>query len=91
VEEALSYRRIRLERSEFAVSKDGMKMFGLLEVNHEFDGIRFAIGLRNVNDQSMRLGMVVGYRVFVCGNMSFTGDLNPCCKSTRKISTSSKP
>jgi hypothetical protein len=77
VEESLSYRRIRIERSEFAVSKDGMKRFGLLEVNHEFDGIRFAIGLRNANDKSMRVGMVAGYRVFVCDNMSFVGDFNP--------------
>lgn len=77
VEESLSYRRIRIERSEFAVSKDGMKMFGLLEVNHEFDGIRFAIGLRNANDKSMRVGMVAGYRVFVCDNMAFQGDFNP--------------
>jgi hypothetical protein len=77
VEESLSYRRIRIERSEFAVSKDGMKCFGLLEVNHEFDGIRFAIGLRNANDKSMRVGMVAGYRVFVCDNMSFVGDFNP--------------
>jgi len=77
VEESLSYRRIRIEKSEFAVSKDGMKMFGLLEVNHEFDGIRFAIGLRNANDKSMRLGMVAGYRVFVCDNMAFAGDFQP--------------
>jgi hypothetical protein len=54
-----------------------MKMFGLLEVNHDFDGIRFAIGLRNANDKSMRLGMVAGYRVFVCDNLAFNGDFNP--------------
>jgi hypothetical protein len=77
VEESLSFRRIRIEKSEFAVSRDGMKMFGLLEVNHEFDGIRFAIGLRNANDKSMRLGMVAGYRVFVCDNMAFAGDFQP--------------
>ena len=52
-------------------------MFGLLEANHDFDGIRFAIGLRNANDKSMRLGMVAGYRVFVCDNMAFAGDFNP--------------
>lgn len=84
VEESLSYRRIRIEKSEFAVSKDGMKMFGLLEVNHEFDGIRFAIGLRNANDKSMRVGMVAGYRVFVCDNMSFQGDFNPMLQKHSK-------
>lgn len=86
IEESLSYRRIRLVRSEFAVSKDGMKMFGLLEVNHELDGIRFAIGLRNANDKSMRLGMVAGYRVFVCDNMSLAGDFKPLlAKHTKNL------
>jgi hypothetical protein len=86
VEESLSYRRIRIEKAEFAVSKDGQKMFGLLEVNHEFDGIRFAIGLRNANDKSMRLGMVAGYRVFVCDNMAFAGDFQPMlAKHTKNL------
>ncbi len=41
-------------------------MFGLMELDHEFSGVRFAIGLRNANDKSMRLALTVGYRVFVC-------------------------
>lgn len=77
IEESLAYRRIMIQRSEFAVSKDGMKCFGLLEVNHEYDGIRFAIGMRNSNDKSMRLAMVAGYRVFVCDNMSINGEFKP--------------
>ena len=77
IEESLAFRHISIERSEFAVSKDGMKMFGLLEVNQVYEGINFAIGLRNANDKSMRLGMVAGYRVFVCDNMSLSGDFNP--------------
>lgn len=86
IEESLAYRHMRIVRSEFAVSKDGMKMFGLLEVNNEFDGIRFAIGLRNANDKSMRLGMVAGYRVFVCDNMSLAGDFTPLlAKHTKNL------
>lgn len=77
LEEALAYRRINIEREEYAVTPDGMKMFGLVELNAEFDGIRFAIGLRNANDKSMRLGMVAGYRVFICDNMSMAGDFKP--------------
>jgi hypothetical protein len=77
IEESLAYRHMRIERSEFAVSKDGMKMFGLLEVNAEYEGVRFAIGCRNANDKSMRLGMVAGYRVFVCDNMALSGDFRP--------------
>jgi Domain of unknown function (DUF932) len=77
VEESLAFRHISLTQSEFAVSKDGMKMFGLLQVNSEYEGVQFAIGLRNANDKSMSLGMVAGYRVFVCDNLALSGDFNP--------------
>lgn len=62
---------------EYAVSPDGMKLFGLLELNSEYEDVRFAIGLRNANDKSMRLGMVAGCRVFVCDNMTPSGDFKP--------------
>jgi hypothetical protein len=77
IDEALALRRFRITRSEFAASSDGMKMFGLLEINAVTCGVRFAIGVRNSNDKSMRLGMVAGYRVTVCDNMMFKGDFNP--------------
>jgi hypothetical protein len=77
LEESLSLRLIRIKREEYAVSPDGMKLFGLIELNAEFQGVRFAIGLRNANDKSMRLGMVAGYRVFVCDNMALGGDFKP--------------
>ena len=77
LEEALSFRHIQIVREEFAVAKDGMRLFGLLEVNAEYEGVRFALGIRNANDKSMRLGIVAGYRVFVCDNMAFAGDFKP--------------
>jgi hypothetical protein len=77
LEESLAFRHIQIMRDEYAVSPDGMRLFGLLEVNEEFQGVRFAIGLRNSNDKSMRLGMVAGYRVFVCDNMALSGDFKP--------------
>jgi hypothetical protein len=77
LEEALSFRHISITRDEYAVSPDGMRLFGLLELDAEYEGLRFAIGLRNANDKSMRLGMVAGYRVFVCDNMALSGDFKP--------------
>ena len=35
---------------------DGMKLFGLIELDVEYAGVRFAVGLRNANDKSMRVG-----------------------------------
>lgn len=75
--ETLSFRHIHAIRDEYAVSDDGMKMFGVLDLETEFRGVRFSIGVRNANDKSMRLAMTVGYRVVVCDNMAFMGDFHP--------------
>src|SRR5690349_7124371 len=64
--EGLAFRHISVVRDEYAVSEDGMKMFGVLDLETTFEGCRFSIGIRNANDKSMRLAMTVGYRVFVC-------------------------
>jgi len=77
LEEALTFRYLKVVREEYAVSQDGMKMFGIMELNSEFRGCRFSIGMRNSNDKSMRLALTVGYRVFVCDNMAFSGDFTP--------------
>ena len=75
--ETLGFRHIGVVRDEYAVSNDGMKMFGVLDLETNFDGCRFSIGVRNANDKSMRLALTVGYRVFVCDNMAFHGDFTP--------------
>jgi len=75
--ETLSFRHIGVVNEEFAISKDGMKMFGVLDLDTGMHGCRFSIGVRNAHDKSMRLAMTVGYRVFVCENMAFSGDFQP--------------
>jgi len=75
--EALSFRYIGVIRDEYAVSPDGMRLFGVLDLETAFDGCRFAIGLRNSNDKSLRLALTCGVRVFVCDNLSFQGELTP--------------
>ena len=75
--ETLGFRHIGVVKDEFAVSRDGMKMFGVLDLDTGMHGCRFSIGIRNAHDKSMRLAMTVGYRVFVCENMAFSGDFQP--------------
>jgi hypothetical protein len=85
--ETLAFRQISVVRDEYAVSEDGMKMFGVLDLETTFEGCRFSIGVRNANDKSMRLAMTVGYRVFVCDNMAFHGDFTPVlAKHTKRFS-----
>jgi Domain of unknown function (DUF932) len=75
--EGLSFRHINVVRDEYAVTEDGMKLFGIMDLETTFEGCRFSLGLRNANDKSMRLGLTVGYRVFICDNMAFHGDFTP--------------
>ena len=75
--ETLSFRHIGVVREEYAVSKDGMKMFGVLDLDTGMPGCRFSIGIRNSHDRSMRLAAVVGVRVLACENMAFSGDFQP--------------
>src|SRR5437899_12332693 len=69
--ETLGFRHIGIVRDEYAVSPDGMRMFGVLDLETGMHGCRFSIGIRNANDKSMRLALTVGYRVMVCDNMAF--------------------
>ena len=73
----LSLRHIGVVTEEFAVSSDGMEMFGVLDLETAFEGCRFAIGIRNANNKRFRLSCTVGLRVFVCQNLAFQGDYTP--------------
>ena len=75
--ETLGFRHIGVVHDEYAVSPDGMKMFGVLDLETEMHSCRFAIGLRNSHDKSMRLALTCGYKVTVCSNMAFSGDFQP--------------
>ena len=75
--ETLSFRHIGVVNEEYAVSADGMKMFGVLDLETQMEGARFSIGVRNSHDKTLRLGLCCGLRVFVCWNMAFCGDFQP--------------
>jgi len=63
--ETLGFRHIGIVREQYAIDRTGMKMFGALDLETTFAvGCRFSIGIRNVNDKSMRLALTVGYRLW---------------------------
>jgi hypothetical protein len=85
--ETLGLRKIGVAAEEYAVSKDGMNMFGVLEIAEGMEGARFALGIRNSNSKMFRLSVTVGYRVFVCANLAFSGDFTPVlAKHTKNFS-----
>lgn len=85
--ESLAFRHISITRDEYAVSPDGLRMFGVLDLDAGCGtGCSFSIGIRNANDKRMRLALTAGYRVFVCDNMAFQGDFTPILyKHSRRL------
>lgn len=74
VVETLGFRHLKVVEDQYAVSPDGMRMFGVLVLDIAENGVRVSIGIRNSHDKSCALGITSGYKVFVCDNMAFYGD-----------------
>lgn len=43
--ETLGFRHVSVVKEEYACSKDGNKLFGVMELETTFDGCRFALGV----------------------------------------------
>jgi hypothetical protein len=76
IERQLMARGIGIRTSQFALQREGARLFAVidlaLESNEEFSA---ALGIRTANDRSMALEIAVGLRVLVCDNLAFSGDL----------------
>jgi len=74
LEGQLRARGITIVKEAFAVQQ--AKLFGVIDTDYQVtDEGGAAIGIRTSNDKSLALQLAIGYRVFVCDNMSFAGDL----------------
>ena len=82
--EALGFRKLQVVADEYAVTPDGNRMFGVLALDLEEDGVRVSIGIRNSHDKSFSLGITIGYRVFVCDNLAFHGDFQTISRKHSK-------
>ena len=61
-----------------ALTYDGSRYFGLVQVAHEgleHSDYSLVIGLRNSHDKSLRAGLVAGAQVLICDNLSFAGEI----------------
>jgi hypothetical protein len=74
-ERELNRRDIQIIREQFAISKNGMKLFGTLDLTlNGVEGMAAALGFRTSNNREMALQGIAGMRVFVCDNMAFSGE-----------------
>ena len=69
------------------LTRDGSRYFGLLQVAQADADADFGlvVGLRNSHDKSFPAGLVVGAAVFVCDNLSFSGEVKLARKHTAHV------
>ncbi len=82
--QTLGYRNIEVTRDQYALTQDGMRMFGIIQVNLETRGGAFNIGLRNSHDKAFSLGICAGWTTFVCDNLAFHSDFEALAKKHTK-------
>jgi len=87
VESQLTEAGFDLLAQTHAISHDGNRYFGLLEVSQigtlPQNGHGWVVGLRNSHDKTFPAGIVAGTRVFVCDNLAFSGLIQIRRKHTR--------
>jgi len=87
VERALKANGLKIANQVHSLTHDKARYFGLMEihngVNHE--DYTYVLGLRNSHDKRFPAGLVAGASVFVCDNLSFSGEVKIARKHTRFI------
>jgi hypothetical protein len=85
----LKRKKIEVVSKKYSMSKDGDKMFAVIETGYETgkkdNKMGLTIGVRNSLDKSMAVGICAGSRVFVCDNMAFSGEMIKFNKHTNGL------
>ena len=87
VTSAISNNGLVIGEQAHALSKNGDRYFGLMEVTrHEAaDDFCMVLGMRNSHDKTFPAALALGSSVFVCDNLSFSGEVSIGRKHTRHI------
>ena len=84
--EVMAGRGMFIDKEQFAVDKNGARLFGTFDLMwQKTEEYGAALGFRHATDKSMSIQIAVGCRVFVCSNMSFSGDMIAIRKHTSKL------
>jgi Domain of unknown function (DUF932) len=77
VEKTLKATSLTIGTQAHSLTHDGMRYFGLMEIQGRQDSQDYCwvLGLRNSHDKTFPAGIVAGASVFVCDNLSFSGEV----------------
>ena len=87
VKDTLERGGLNVINEQHVLTKDGARYFGLMQLVNGENSSEYGtlLGIRNSHDKSFTAGLTVGAGVFVCDNLSFSGDIVIARKHTRFI------
>ena len=87
VEQTLAGTGMRVVSEAHGLWGEGQRYFGLLQVenNHAAGDHSMVVGLRNSHDRTFPAAIAVGCGVFVCDNLSFSGEVTLSRRHTRFV------
>jgi len=88
VQRTLSTTKLKIGTQAHSLTHDGARYFGLMEIHSprkSSDEYCWILGLRNSHDKTFPAGIVAGASVFVCDNLSFSGEVKFARKHTVHI------
>ncbi len=87
VQAALERAGLRVTHESHGLGRDGNRLFSLLKVSDGTDpgDFELTLGVRNSHDRTYPDGLVIGATVFVCDNLSFSGEIKLARKHTVHI------
>jgi hypothetical protein len=79
-------RGLFIDKEQYVVDKGGSRLFGTYDLQWQrMEEYGAAVGFRHATDKSMSIQIAVGCRVFVCSNMSMSGEMIAIRKHTSKL------
>lgn len=88
VESALQTNHLAVGNTAHSLSHGGSRYFGLMEIRESsmhVEDYAWVLGIRNSHDKTFPAGLVAGASIFVCDNLSFSGEVRVTRKHTRYI------
>jgi hypothetical protein len=87
VEQTIQANGLVVGSQAHSLSHEGMRYFGLLEIQRaeSAEDYCWVLGLRNSHDKTFPAGVIAGSTVFVCDNLSFSGEVKLARKHTTYI------
>lgn len=76
IHEEIASRGLTVRKEQYAVQGGGDLLFATIDLEWESNGeYAAALGLRTSNNKKFPIQMVSGFRVFVCDNLCFSGEI----------------